>query len=45
MKLRMWHIKLTFAKFYINYLDMCTYTLLFIFFCETLAEKTQDRYE
>jgi hypothetical protein len=41
----MWHIKLTFAKFYINYLDMCIYTLLFIFLGETLAEKTQDKYE
>ncbi len=43
MKLIMWHIKLTFIKFYINYLDMCTYTLLFFFFCETFAEKTQSK--
>jgi hypothetical protein len=41
MKLIMWHIKLTFAKLYINYLDMCTYTLLFFFFVKHLAEKTQ----
>jgi hypothetical protein len=45
MKLIMWHIKLTFAKFYINYLDICTYTLVFIFFYETLAKKTQDKFE
>jgi hypothetical protein len=39
MKLMMWHIKLTFIKFYINYLDMCTYTLLFFFFVKHLQKR------
>jgi len=41
----MWHKKLTFAKFHINYLDLCIYTLLFIVFCEALIENTQEKYE